>query len=652
MRVERKVVGWILACGVSMMVMGCPPPSVVTSSPRHPVAAEVMGPAVVDVPEASNSQALPSKVTKVTVYSDRARVTRRATAQVSTEPTVFAFRKLPGWVDDGSVRVAVSAGRIVDVRVERNFLARATDRKWQKAKAKHQGFINQLAALNDEVSVLDAQRDQIKAIRAFSLAKINKDALMGHIKVTSYGEVLTFISNSLRATAKARRVVQRQREQITPDFQASQRQLAEMKNLMKLEETTVLVTLQGSRETPSTVDLTYMIPGATWEPMHDLRVRTSKSKTAEVVSFAVVTQTSGEDWRNAKLSFSTQSSTQSVRIPELEALTLGETHKATRILTSKMTSFRRAEQAFRKQGQMWNRAHQKASRRQRLSFDESYQRNIKYLQVVQSKTVRIFQGLQKRGTTAHFRAISAPSVRGDGHPVRMRIGRSVLATTQKIVAVPEQSLNAARTLEMTNSTKQSFLPGKVALYQDGAFLGMTDINFIAQGERFSLFLNVADHLKLSRKMDRKHSALVRKRRNKMRVAFIVTVENLSSEESVVALTDRIPLSENKEIKIDRVKISGGLKPNSQGLLHWTLKLAPKEKRQFRVAYQVEYPSELVLETRRQHKRALARRRRAGNRASIRAGNRPSVPAQQNMIGVLPRKKYKIGEQLMDLEAQF
>ena len=51
-----------------------------------------------------------------------------------------------------------------------------------------------------------------------------------------------------------------------------------MKNLMKLEETTVLVTLQSSREARSIIDLTYMIPGATWEPMHELRVSTSDAK--------------------------------------------------------------------------------------------------------------------------------------------------------------------------------------------------------------------------------------------------------------------------------------------------------------------------------------------------------------------------------------
>ncbi|MCK5797891.1 MAG: mucoidy inhibitor MuiA family protein, partial [Deltaproteobacteria bacterium] len=575
-----------------------------------------------------------------TVYSDRAQVTREAKTTVSTTPTTFTFRKLPGWVDDASVRVAASAGRIIDVRVERSFLARATDKTWQKAKARHRTLTKQLAALDDEIKILEAQKRQIEGIKAFSLAKINKTAITGGFKVRSYGEVLTFISSSLRTTAKARRAVSDQREALLPEIRASKRRLTELKGLMKLEETTVFVTLQNRRARPCTIGLTYMIPGATWQPMHELRVNTSDSQRAEVISFAVVTQTSGEDWRKAQISFSTQSSTQSVRIPELEALTLGETHTATRILTSKMTSFRRAEKAFLRQGQLWNKAHLRASRQARSNFNQVYQRNIKYLQVVQSKTVRIFQSLQKRGTTAHFRAITAPTVRGDGHPVRMRIGRSVLASRQKIVAVPEQSLNAARTLQMTNATTQPFLPGKVALYQDGAFLGLTDIAFIAEGETFSLFLSVADHLKLSRKMDRKRSSLVRRRRNKMQVAFVVTVENLSSKETEVALADRIPVSENKEIRIDHVRITGRAKPNSRGLLRWKLKLKPKEKRQFRIAYRIEYPAELVLETRRRRNRARMRRHRS----------RSQAPAAQNAARPVKRRKYKIADQLVDLEA--
>jgi uncharacterized protein (TIGR02231 family) len=634
MMAKRNLANWALVCGISMMAPACAKNGVATAPSQDPEAGARA--ALTDVTDALDAEALEStattlesRVTKVTVYSDRARVTRRAAAEVSTAPTVLAFRGLPGWVDDGSVRVSASAGRIADVRVERNFLAKPSDERLQRAEKQHKAWANKLAALDDEIKVLDAQQKQIESIKAFSLEKITKDTTIGNISVANYKGVLEFISDALRKTAEQRREVQLRRDEIEPEFQASLRKLNEMQSLMKLEETTVLVTVQSDRTTPSTVELTYMLPGATWQPMHELRVSTTDSKAVEVLSFAMVTQTSGEDWGNAELSFSTQSTTRSVRIPELEALTLGDTHTATRILTSKMSSFTRAQQAFEGQNELWNMYHHSSSSNAgHMSFEQVYRSNIEALQVVQGKTVQIFETLQKRGTTAHFKANAAPGVRGDGHPVRMRIGRSSLESSQKIVAAPEQSLNAAHTLEMTNSTGQALLPGKVALYQDGTFVGMTDIEFVAEDESFALFLGVADHLKLSRKLDKKRSSLIRRRRNRMEVSFIVTVENLSSKKTRLSLADRIPVSENRDIKVDRVKIVPAVRPNSRGLLDWKLALAPKEKRQFRISYRVEYPAALVLE---------ARRRRAAS---------PPSPAASSM----KPGNYPIEDQLADLEA--
>jgi len=588
--------GSLLSLGIAMMVAGCASPAAVHPTTPRSVAAP---PAAQDIATAdSDAGMLQSKVTKVTVYSDRARVTRQAAVDVPTEATVFAFRSLPGWVDDGSVQVSVSAGRILDVRVDRRFLSRATDASWQRVEKEHHALSNQLAALTDEIAVLDAQKQQIEAIKAFSLAKITQDTIIGNISVKSYDDVLGFIGTSLRANAKARRDVKIQLDDLKPKHDASVRALDDAKGLMKLEETTVLVTLQGTTPAPAIVELTYMLPGVTWEPMHELRASTTDAKSVEVVSFAAVTQTSGEDWGGAALSFSTQSTTQTVNIPELEALTLGDTHTATRTRTSQVSSFTRAQSAFKGQNMLWNKVRQRSDERQSENFEQVYQSNIEFLQVVQGRTVSIFESLAKRGTTAHFKAQLAQSVRGDGHPVRLLIGRSVLGSTQKIVAAPEQSLSAARTLAMTNATGQALLPGQVALYQDGTFLGLTDIDFIAKGERFSLFLSVAEQLKISRQLDRKHSTLVRKTRNQMQIMFIVTVENLASEEAVFTLADRIPVSENRDIKIDRVSITPGTRPDSQGLVHWDLTLKPGEKREFRIGYQVEYPAELVIETNR------------------------------------------------------
>ncbi|MFT5433275.1 MAG: hypothetical protein ACI9OJ_003980, partial [Myxococcota bacterium] len=67
---------------------------------------------------------LTSTITAVTVFSDRAQITRTAKPTTDEGTSTWTFAGLPGWVDDGSVRVALkpaNAGRILDVQVKRDF---------------------------------------------------------------------------------------------------------------------------------------------------------------------------------------------------------------------------------------------------------------------------------------------------------------------------------------------------------------------------------------------------------------------------------------------------------------------------------------------------------------------------------------------------
>ncbi len=311
-------------------------------------------------------------------------------------PTVFAFRHLPGWVDDGSVRAATTAGRILDVRVGRSYLARATEKSYQKAEAHARALANRLLALDDELAVLEAESKQVEDIKAFSLDKLNKDVcgkpgaavavptVPGSVGVTTYAAVVNFIGKKMREIAKSRRAVQAEREKLAPEVEAAKRHLDNLRGLTQLEETNVFVTVQAANPADGKLELSYMLPGATWEAAHELRASGSDAKSVEVTSYAVVTQASGEDWDNADLTFSTQSSSAAVRIPELEALTLGDSSRP----RSRASSGGRRRSGAPKQrsrgriacGTSGCRALLKGSK-----FEESYKTNFEYLQVIQEQ---------------------------------------------------------------------------------------------------------------------------------------------------------------------------------------------------------------------------------------------------------------------------
>lgn len=587
---------WLVGCAAGPHRAPTAKPHGAAASPDKSrvfdLAAEVAG-------DGSEKNAVTSRITKVTVYADRALVTREATVPLTTEAVVHRFTQLPGWVDEGSVRAATSAGKILDVRVQRKFLAQSSDAGFRKAEREHSAMLRRMKALEDELAILQAQEEHISSIQVFSVEKLSHDAPTRDIEVGNYGQVVDFVTERRRATAEARREIEAKREELAPEVEASERKLQEIRRLTKLEQTTVLVTLQGTAASQAKLTLTYATPGATWEPTHELRASADHPDEVALASFAVVTQTTGEDWRHAELSFSTQSTTDAEQIPELEMLALG---KPREISTSiqRTTSFSRAQQKHTEQNRDWNQLNQLDARTKAeiKHFEKSYASNLEYFERVQTKTVEVFQGLQTRGTTAHFDGLEPAIIRSDGRSVRVPIGGKTLQATSRIVAAPEQTLNAAVVLDLVNPSDQPLLPGRVARYYEGAFLGATDVEFAAPGESFSVFFRVADQVKLTRKLDRKQSSLLRKTRNRMQLSFVTTVENLAKRPVSLVLAERIPVSENTEIRVSRVRITPRAEPDAEGIARWTVTLAPREKKQFRVSYQVDYPPSLILDVKR------------------------------------------------------
>jgi uncharacterized protein (TIGR02231 family) len=553
--------------------------------------ATPLGSASAQPANGDDASTVTSKISEVTVYADRARVTRTGTVGMRAGTMRFAFRKLPGWIDEGSVRVSLNpptAGELVDVQVERTFLARPDDEEIRKAQDAVTEITDQLAALDDEVAALDAQTRQTDAIRVFSLDKLPKDAAVREVKVEEYGSVVKYIGDSMLEISKSRRVIEKKRRDQQPELRARQQKLADLRQRSQLEQRTVFVVVKGARDAEAAVALTYLVPGTTWEPVHELRADQSGASLS-VASYAVVTQTTGEDWEGATLTFSTQRPNETARIPELEAQLLGNSRSLARIINDGDT-FQVAVANFTAQNSIWNGAANSG----RLDVQQGWDANVREQQVRQRRNIEVFQQVQQqRGTTAQFPSLGAQTVRTDGRTVRVPIGTAKFASVSRIVAAPEVSLNAVQTADLDNTSGQPLLPGKVLLFAEGAFVGTTETEFVAPGEDFSMFLGVADHIKLSRTLDQKRSSLTwTGKRKRMLASFVVTVENLAGKPVVLQLNDRIPVSEIEDIRVMSVKLQPDVKPDVKGLIKWDVTLPAKTKKEFRLEYTLDYPPEL------------------------------------------------------------
>ena len=572
--------------------------------------------------------AFDSKITEVTVYADRARITREVSLALPAKVERYSFAKLPSWIDEGSVRVSLKAaegakGEVLDVQVRRTYLTAASDEEVLKAQEAVQEISDQVNELSDKQKVIDQRRKHLESIRVFSLDKLPKDAAAREVKVAEYVEFLAFLETSLTKLNTDRRALEKQRREIQPEQNARQKRLSELNSKAQLEERAVEVALRGQGQ--ATVVLTYLRAGASWEPAHELRAEKEGGKV-NISSYAVVRQTTGEDWGVAKLSFSTQNLSRTARIPELDTLLVGEGRKTpAQIFQQREDTYQEAFGNYKSQNRLWYFNNPVANNGIALQ-------NLDLNDAIQQKAVRTFAKLSERATTAHFKALADKAVPSDGQPVRVPIGELSLNRTERIVAAPEASLNAARVFELNNKNGQALLPGKVTLYLGANFLGATEIDFVGPGEEFSLYAGVEDEVKVTRVLDRSKSEKRKtsfSSKTELQASWIIEVENLADVEKIIRLADRIPVSQTEEVKVRSIKISPKVTPDEKGLFSWDLILKPKEKRTLNVEYVVQYPKDYTQRTSR---------------------NASNMPAQQQRDSGIEMNSLQL--QLKSLESKF
>jgi hypothetical protein len=67
------------------------------------------------------------------------------------------------------------------------------------------------------------------------------------------------------------------------------------------------------------------------------------------------------------------------------------------------------------------------------------------------------------------------------------------------------------------------------------------------------------------------------------------LKNNKSTTIDLVLFDRIPISQNKDIKIDDIETSTSNYDDKKGILKWILKLDPNVKKTYKFSYSVKYP---------------------------------------------------------------
>ena len=79
----------------------------------------------------------------------------------------------------------------------------------------------------------------------------------------------------------------------------------------------------------------------------------------------------------------------------------------------------------------------------------------------------------------------------------------------------------------------------------------------------------------------------------MTFEFLLSVQNNKQTAERIVLQDQLPVSRNEKIVVKHLTPDPkDLKPDTEGLLKWTLDLKPGEKREITLKFSIDHPADV------------------------------------------------------------
>jgi uncharacterized protein (TIGR02231 family) len=152
--------------------------------------------------------------------------------------------------------------------------------------------------------------------------------------------------------------------------------------------------------------------------------------------------------------------------------------------------------------------------------------------------------------------------------------------------------------KITGWESLNLLSGQASLFFEGKYVGRSYIETRQTEDTLTLSLGRDKNITATRtrKKDFSEKQFLGSNVTETREWELV-VHNKKKQSVTITLEDQVPVSTDKEIKVEALNISGAQHDPSIGKLTWRLELKPSESRSLTVKYTVKHPKDrtVVLE---------------------------------------------------------
>jgi len=516
---------------------------------------------------------LTSRVSAVTLYPQGATVTRDLAFSAPAGQHDLILADLPQGTPLASVRVTLSGARIGGVTTRSDYVP-------PREAADSPALISARAEVERLEQALREARAGIEDIRLEAEAARARIAFLGQIgqrdgaaalEVDRLRDLSGMIGaetlDARRAEAEANRRAEAAERALKDQTEALARALQTLAALVPEDQARAMlaVAITSDAATTGTLSVTYTIPDAGWQPLYDLHLARG-SGALRIERGAFVQQSTGENWQDVALTLST---------------------------------LRPSEQT--EPGQIWPWM-------PRIEDPDAISPLARKAESgMMSMAAPAVEAAEADVATASFDGLSvtyhtpAPvSVASGADRVRLMLGPIEITAGIVAQAVPMLDQTAFLMAHVTNDTGEILLPtAEARFYLDGRYVGQRWMNLIAAGAEADLSFGPIDGLRLTRLVTSRNEGdrgLITKS-NEMTENLEIKIENLTDQAWPLRVLDRVPVSEQQDLKITWQATPSASEEDvdgQRGILAWVFDLPAGQSRAIALQTRLTWPENKVL----------------------------------------------------------
>jgi uncharacterized protein (TIGR02231 family) len=181
-----------------------------------------------------------------------------------------------------------------------------------------------------------------------------------------------------------------------------------------------------------------------------------------------------------------------------------------------------------------------------------------------------------------------------------RISSATIAPDLLLRAAPAVDATAFLEADFKHAEDAPLLPGPVAIYRDGAYVGRSQMAMTAKDENVRLGFGADDGVKIVRSTVRQldgTAGLLNSARTERR-EFKTSIRNGHETPVRIIVEDQVPVSEIDDVKVEILQVTTPPTEknvrNRRGVMAWSLDLAAGEAKDLRIAWLMRWPADKTV----------------------------------------------------------